>query len=186
MSASDWDRTLATTALTVSESGIFNENVLKFPAGTNELILNDSELALADALVECDFYITATSATVGLELGLRIDTANDNDGYYMRLGLTPGAGHSNRLYKREAGVFTALDSARSFGIAINTRYKFTFLIKGNQMEYQVKRFSDDVITSSAADMTDNTFAGSGTAALYGTFGGGVECYVDNFSAYSIT
>jgi hypothetical protein len=188
MSASQWDRINATISLTFDDTAgdnIFGENCLKMLGGVaQEIVVKDTELDLENQYSEFDFYYKNLIDLLFIESGVRVQRDSNDDGYFIRVGGSGGGGYFTRVYKRISGIYTQIGPSFVFGLSPLIRYHFTAIANGTGIEFQVKRFSDNVIMSSGV-VADASISGPGSAAVRFSGNAGTDLFIDNFKVSDV-
>lgn len=170
MSASNWNRSAAPTAVTQDDSAganKFGENCLYFPGGTDELVLNADVFNKANAYGEYEFYGTGADwSGARVRLGLLLN--GSGNGYFA--GYEFGGGNTLKIYKRESGIYTALATTTSISISGSTLYRLSFVVVQDgegamNLEAQHILVSTGAVVKSCQVAGDPTFTTAGQAAI---------------------
>lgn len=170
MSEEDYNRDDAPIFLTeddTPDANVFSQNCLKIPGSKlGELVVLGSKVSRADSLSGFRLYKrVAINGTTRLFLGSRVDTGNNNDGYYG--GIHTQAGQQKLgIFKRESGVLTQLvigPELGGIGWVIDTEVILEFNVNGSNLRVELLQTDRTIISS--ISVSDTTFSNSGTGNI---------------------
>ena len=167
MAKEDWDRTFFPTTITHDDTAA--ENLF----GTEGMKHNVTRSHSTD-IVQCirttaasfdagdqkntvEFYIPNVVSNADFMIGCRVqDDGYDFDGYWARYAFL--VSQKLLLYRRDAGVFTAIGTGGVVSLALDTIFRLEIKVIGTAITAEIRRVSDEVLqaSDSATDATHST------------------------------
>ena len=175
--------------------GIYTPKLaLDFGTATASGEIIHSSIAKTNMLIEAEFYLRRITFDMTLFfMGLRIDTASNDDGYFAGLDFNAAFRPKLTIKKRISGIFSDLLPVSIFelkdvaGWLVDTSLRMDFMANEEKLEARLTRVSDGLVIA-AVGKKDSTFSNSGTVSIVKTRNGiaGRECRMDSIKFFDFS